>query len=222
MSVVEASVMAVIGTGKQALAQVAAAVGQRPISIVRVFSPTRDNREAFGERLRARVRQLDVGRYNVLVCDSIEAAVDGADIVTTVTRSRQPFLEPGMLPPHTLVNALGAITPERAEIAEALVAGASIVVSDSPDVALDQSSELRHAGDVRALSAVVAEAGAIVASDGLRLFKAMGLGLADIAVAAEVLRQCMAEGRGTALPAKSRAAPQLFSSKTSQHNGAIR
>jgi alanine dehydrogenase len=50
----EADELAIIGTGKQALAQVAAVDAVRPLRHVRVFSPTPEHREGFAAELRAR------------------------------------------------------------------------------------------------------------------------------------------------------------------------
>ncbi len=201
------STLAIIGTGKQALAQVAAAACARQIAQVRVFSPTVAHRTEFGARLRGLIDGCEI-----VVCDDVAGAVAGADIVTTATRSRRPFLEPQMLAADTLVVALGAITPERGEVAERVAADAAIVVSDSPAAAAELSSELRAAPTVVALSAVVA-GGSAAPTIGHRLFKAMGLGLADVAVATEVLRRCAAAGRGAPLPSRTRATPRLFSAK---------
>ncbi len=81
MAAPDASTVAIIGTGKQALPQVAAALDRRAIAEVRVFSPTPAHREAFAERLRPHVA-------TVVVCD----APPTADIVITATRARQPVL----------------------------------------------------------------------------------------------------------------------------------
>ncbi|HJZ80970.1 MAG TPA: hypothetical protein VKD91_11510, partial [Pyrinomonadaceae bacterium] len=48
----DADHFAIIGTGKQALAQVAAVVAVRPIKSIRVFGPNRQRREHFAERVR--------------------------------------------------------------------------------------------------------------------------------------------------------------------------
>jgi len=203
LAVSDASVFALIGTGKQAEAQAAAALAARSITTVRVYSPTREHRETFGERLRQSVTGCDV-----VVCDDILGAVSSADVVTAATRSRHPFLAPEMLTAHALVNALGAITRERAEVDERLVAEASIVVSDSPAAAQSLSSELRAAASIVPLSSVVHDP---PTTSGRRIFKAMGLGLADVAVGAEVLRRAAASNTGTPIPPRRKAAPQLFS-----------
>ena len=88
----DASRLAIIGTGKQALAQAAAVAAVRTLKEVRVFSPTPDHRDAFASLLA----ELDLG-CEIEPTDSVEAAVADADIVTTVTRARAPFLHAHML-----------------------------------------------------------------------------------------------------------------------------
>jgi len=194
MAAPDASTVAIIGTGKHALPQVAAALDRREIDEVRVFSPTPEHREVFAERLRPHVA-------TVVVCD----APPTADIVITATRARQPVLH--HVAPNALVVAVGAITPERAELDADLAANASLVVSDSPDTAVALSHELDGATEVVPLNAVVA-GGVTVPTAGHRVFKAMGLGLADLAVAGEVLRR--AAGRGVPIAERQRAAPRWF------------
>src|SRR4051812_20902605 len=67
------TVVAVIGTGKQAGPQVEALRAVLPVEHVRVFSPDAAHREAFADRVDA------------IACDSVEDAVDGAGVVTTAT-----------------------------------------------------------------------------------------------------------------------------------------
>jgi len=197
----DATVLAMVGTGKQALGQVAAAVERRPIGEVRVFSPTAAHRDEFAQRLGVHLPAV--------ACADVGAATAGADIVVTATRARRPILDVGMLGSRTLVVAVGAITPERGEIDEAVAATATLVASDSPTTARQLSHELDAASTVVALSAVVAGAVEVPAS-GHWVFKAMGLGLADVAVAGAVLRRCRAAGRGIPVADRRRAAPRLF------------
>lgn len=203
----DAAVFAMVGTGKQALAQVAAVASQRQLRQVRVHSPTARHRAAFcatvGERLP------DVA---VVDCPDVRSAAEGADVVTTATRSRTPILDATMVGVRTHVNALGSITNDRRELDDSIVVAAGRVVSDSPAAARALSSELDQAADVMPLSAVVAEPAATEASRrGPTIFKAMGLGLADVAIAAAVLSTTRTTGGGRGMPSPTPAAPHLFS-----------
>lgn len=198
-----ADVLAMIGTGHQALAQVAAASSVRPLREVRVHSPTADHRRRFAAEVARRLPAVEV-----VDCPSVAAAAEGAAVVTTATRATEPILEREMLAADVAVVALGAITPERRELAPALVRGAARVVSDSPEAATALSVELAAAAEVVALSDVVG--GAWPPVPGVTVFKAMGLGLADVAVGALALERVRAGGGGRRLPRPERVAPRLF------------
>jgi alanine dehydrogenase len=207
----DASVFAMIGTGRQALAQVAAVASQRPLSQVRVFSPTPEHRAAFATAVAERLPEVDV-----IDCADIPAATHGADVITTATRSRTPILDASLVGPNAHVNALGSITNDRRELDDSVVAAARVVVSDSPDAAIALSPELRRATAVVALNTIVG-APAATRRTGVSVFKAMGLGLADVAIAAEVLAAARVTGSGRAIPVPMRAAPTLFTSLEVAH-----
>ena len=203
----DAAVFAMVGTGKQALAQVAAVASQRALRQVRIHSRTAEHRAAFCGVVGERIPGIDV-----VDCADVRSATEGADVITTATRSRTPILDATMVGPRTHVNALGSITNDRRELDDSIVALAGLVVSDSPAAARALSSEFDSAADVLSLSAVVAEPAATSARSGASIFKAMGLGLADVAIAAAVLGTTRATGRGRPMPTPTRAAPHLFSS----------
>jgi ornithine cyclodeaminase len=200
----DAATLAMIGTGKQALAQIAAVQSQRPLRRVHVYSPTPEHREQFAERVVAALPDVEVR-----VAATAAEAVQAADIVVTATRATRPVLEPGMLPAGVHVNALGAITPERCELSAQVAAGAQLVVSDSPAAARTLSAELVEAHDVRALADIVVD-GWERRGDAPTVFKAMGLGLADVAIGAQIVSVVAARGGGRPIPAPTRAAPRLF------------
>jgi ornithine cyclodeaminase len=199
----DADTMAIIGTGKQALAQVAAVAAVRRLRQVRVFSPTADHRAAFVARLSA----ADFG-FEVIEATSADNAVAGAAVVTTATRAPAPFVTFAMLDRGAHVNAIGAITPERCEIAPDVVARASRVVADHPADARRLSGELAACESIDSLSAVVDAARARPADEALTVFKAVGLGLADVAIAAEALGRAAAQGVGRPFASPQRAMPR--------------
>lgn len=126
-----ASDLAIVGTGRQALLQVAAVSVVRPLRRIRVFSPTRDNQLQFATRLRTR---FDL---SIEAPETLENTVKGADVITVVTRARVPFLHAAMLPKHAHVNAVGAILPGNAELhADVLEQAGAVTVDNLPSVKL--------------------------------------------------------------------------------------
>ena len=198
-----ASDMALIGTGKQALTQLAAVAAVRPLRRVRAFGRDAARRAEFVARARKTLG------LNVEEASSVAQAVDGAAIVTLVTRATSPILDAGMLAPGTHVNAVGAISPERTEFEPSLLARCAAVVADSVPQVRDLSSEfVDYYGQdevkwsaVRPLCSVVADAKGRPAGADLTLFKAMGMGISDLALGMEILRRA---GRAAPWPRNSR------------------
>lgn len=196
----DAAELAVIGAGRQALAQIAAVAAVRRLRAVRVFSPTPAHRDG----LAARIRELF--GIDAAAVDSIASAVAGAAIVTLATRAREPLLTATMLAPGAHVNAIGAITPERAELAADVLERSALIAADSVTAAKRLSRELREHfgenGDWSALVPLSRVAGGSVrraSRTDVTVFKAMGIGLADVALGAEVLARARTSGRGRPL-----------------------
>jgi ornithine cyclodeaminase len=193
---------ALIGTGKQAMAQLGAMSAARPLEVVQVHSPDPTRRAAFVDDARRAGWAFDVRE-----AATVEEAAREADIVTTATRAREPFLHSEHLQPGILVNAIGAITPERAEIARDVVARCDLVVADSPGTAERLAIELDGRTPMP-LHEIIA-AGSPREPRELTVFKAMGIGLADLAIARVVLERSKADGRGARLAHPQRAHPRL-------------
>jgi ornithine cyclodeaminase len=194
--------MALVGSGKQSITQVAAVHAVRPLKRLRVWSPRAENRAKFVELARSRFK------FEVVDAPTLEACVENAPIVSTVTRAKEPFLSPRHLAPGAHLNAVGAIIPEFAEIDRDVVAAADRIVVDNLEQVRENSRELRsHLGNddkawagVMPLSAVVAEGKGRPTGAKLTLFKFMGVGLGDLAAGIEIYRRALQQGKGRKLP----------------------
>ena len=200
----DASSLALLGTGKQAFAQAQAVATVRPITEIRLAGRDPGRRAALAGRLRT---QLGV---SVTETSEIDRAVDGAAIVTAITRAAEPILGASAISPGTHINAVGAIVPSRRELDEHAVARADTIVVDSLEQARDDAGELRAAVEaglidwsgVRGLEAVVDQPTAALRRPGdVSLFKALGVGLSDVALGVEVLHRAGDAGAGRALAA---------------------
>lgn len=184
----DADVLAVIGTGRQALRQVQAVHLVRPLSEVRVWSPTADHRADFAARVSD---ELGIA---AAAAGTVPDAVAGAGIVTLVTRAHEPFFRPADLPERAHLNAVGAILPANAEFDPSLLDDVALTVVDNLENARRSSRELReHYGDdwsaVHTLGEVVTgKVERSSADDGPTVFKGLGMGLADLAAVTAFLR----------------------------------
>lgn len=213
----DATRMAMVGAGKQSLAQIAAVAAVRKLERVTVWSPTPTSREALAEKVE---KQLGIC---AIATHSLDEALDAAEIVTLATRAREPFLAASALPSGVHINAVGAITPERQEFEPALLERATICAADSVPQVRKLSSEFIAAfGDnenrwsrLRSLSELVAAETARPASADLTVFKAMGMGISDLSLGIAIYRRAIARREsgdpsfGAPLPAVTRVPPRF-------------
>lgn len=96
-----ATTVGVLGSGGMAKEYVRAFAAVRPITRVRVFSPSTVNRERFANEMAT---ELGV---EVQAMPTALEAVAGADIVATCTDSMQPTLDPAWLEPGMHVTNVG-------------------------------------------------------------------------------------------------------------------
>lgn len=207
----DADELAIIGTGKQLLTQVAAVAAVRTLKRVRVFGRDAERRRRAATRIRE-----ELG-LDVVEASTVADAVNGAPIVTAVTRAREPFLTADLLARGAHVNAVGAITLAGAEIASDVLGRCTRVVVDSPPQARRLSRELidffgtddDRWSAVRPLCAVVDNRQPRTPSDDLTLFKSLGMGISDLSLGIEIYQAARTAGIGTALPHPVLAVPKL-------------
>lgn len=203
--------LGIVGTGKQALGQVAAVAAVRPIEYVTVYSRDPGRRASFAVRVAS-----ELG-LTASPAGSVAEAVDGAEILTLVTRATEPFLAAATPAAGSHINAVGAIAPDRAEFEPALLGRCGVVAVDSPPQAERLSRELMdHYGPpgpawsaVTPLSALVARAARRPDGADLTLFKALGMGISDLTLGLACLERAQAAGLGRPVPQPIRVPPRL-------------
>jgi len=128
--------LGIIGCGAQARYHLDALLGVLPFDSVRYFDPREDASTAFA-------RYASAAGVTATRTDDAPAAALGADMVVTLTTSREPVLELADIAPGGFVAGVGADDPSKHELAPDLL-GASRVVVDR----LEQASmmgDLHHA-----------------------------------------------------------------------------
>jgi alanine dehydrogenase len=207
----EADQFAMIGTGKQAITQVAAVLAVRPIRHIRVFGRDETRRDQFVTRLRSEFQ------IEVTASSNVRDALKGASVVTVATRATDPIVTADMVQPGTHINSVGAIVPSRAEISQDVLARSTQVVTDSIPQAQKLSREMieffgKNTDGWRAvqpLSEVVAKRASRTGYDDLTLFKALCVGISDLSLGIELYRRALAAGLGRPIPTPQRVSPRL-------------
>ena len=203
--------MAIIGTGKQALPQVAACAAVLPLKKLRIHSRSAENRERLADAVRA---QFDL---DITLSESVEDAVKDVPVVTLVTNSTEPFFTGDMVKPGVHINAMGAIVLARSEFTTDIFPRCAVVTVDNLETIQNISSEFRaYYGDdvekwkeVRPIASIIEEDITRPAGADLTLFKAMGMGLSDMALAVDILAKAREQNLGHPVPERIKTPPRL-------------
>ncbi len=198
----DARILTLIGSGHQAGPHLRALAEVIEIDEVRVASSQMAHARAFTADQQPRYD------FPVRAFESIEQAVRGADVVTTLTTSSTPVLNLDWLSPGTHLNAIGSSVPEAAEVDPETVKACRVVV-DRRESALIESGEIRAALDHGAIDCnhIAADLGEILSGRQpgrsgtleLTLFISQGLAIEDLYATAGAYRAATREqGRASA------------------------
>ena len=196
----DAADVAILGSGVQARTHLEAMCAVRPVKRVRVWSRSASAVREFAARAS---RQHAV---EVASAPSAKDAVVGADIVCTVTASREPVLAGEWLEAGAHVNAVGASLPFARELDTAAVARGRLYV-DRRESALNEAGDFlipRREGAIGD-DHIVGEIGELLlgrvpgrrSADEVTIFKSLGLAVEDVAAARFIYERAMIEGRGS-------------------------
>ena len=196
-----ARTLALLGAGVQAETHLESVSLVRSIDEVRVWSRSGDRAHRFAEKFAG-------AGTRIVVCPTAREAVDGADVVCTVTSSRDPVLFGDWLVPGTHVNAVGASLATSRELDSAAVAKARLYVDR-------RESTLNEGGDFLVPKRegligddhIVGEIGDLLveppriqgrrSDQEITLFKSLGLAIEDLAAARRIYDRAMATGAGS-------------------------
>ena len=190
----DAKRVAIIGAGVQARSHVDAMRAVLDDPEIRIWA----RRIEAAEELAAEV--------GAIVDPSPDSAVFGAEVVCTTTSAKEPVLEKRWLAHGTHVNAVGSSISATRELDTETMASASLFV-DRRESTLNESGDYLLAAAEGAIGPdhIKAELGEVLAGtmpgreheDELTVFKSLGIGVEDLAVAELVVRGARERGIGT-------------------------
>lgn len=179
-----ASRLAVMGLGRQALGHIEALAQVRSLESVTVWGRDPDRAAQFAE-LASRTTGLAVRA----VVDARDAAA-GADIVCTVSAAVDPILKGAWVAPGAHINVVGSSGPGQAEIDADLVATSRFIVDHREHVLVHGGEFLRARAEGRVGDAhIAAELGEVLAgtrpgrttADQITVYKSLGHAVQDLA-----------------------------------------
>lgn len=196
----DASRLAILGAGVQAMTHLDAVRAVRDIRQVTLWS-RRESRCTSFVRWAREHRGVDV-----TPCASAEAAVRGADIVCTVTASREPVLQGAWVAPGAHINAVGASIASARELDTQAVVQSMLYV-DRRESAMHEAGDFLLPREEGAIDNdhIRGEIGELLVgrATGRRdpaqrtLFKSLGLAVEDVASARFIYERALATGTGT-------------------------
>ncbi len=134
----DAGDLAILGYGTQAERHIAAILQIRPVRRIRVWGRSTERTAAFA------AAQAEKTGLPVEAVSSAEAAVDGADIICTVSAARQPILDADWIAPGAHVNIVGSSSRDALEVTPAVIARSRVFVDYLP-AAMALGSDINEA-----------------------------------------------------------------------------
>ena len=197
----DASVLAILGTGVQARAHVAALAEVMKVGELRIWGRTAKDAADVADFARKR------GLHS-RVAATVTDACDGAGVVCTVTSAREPIVNATDIAPGTHINAVGFGGQTARELPGDLMARARIFV-DSLDGAQSESGNIILAvreGQLPAKLALTMLCDVLTGRapgrqdrDDITIFDSLGIAIEDLACAQLVVERASAGKIGTTL-----------------------
>jgi ornithine cyclodeaminase len=198
----DAGDLAIIGAGVQARTHLTAMACVRKITRARIVARRLENAQKFAHEMQPQFPSL------IEPVESAEAAVRGADIIVTVTNSREPVLQREWISPGAHINAVGTFSPKARELDTATIVDASLFV-DRRESALNEAGDYLIAAQEGAIGPehIRAELGDILTSahpgrtspEEITIFKSLGLAIEDLAAAAYVYQKARSQDAGSSV-----------------------
>ncbi|KAM3826701.1 ketimine reductase mu-crystallin [Vipera latastei] len=177
-------VLCILGAGVQAYSHYELFTELFSFKQVRIWNRTKQNAEKFAHAVNGPVQ----------VCSSVQEAVNGADVIVTVTMATQPILHGEWVKPGAHVNAVGASRPDWRELDDNIMRN-SVLYVDSKEAARGESGDVILSG-----ADIFAELGEVIlgSKPALReettVFKSLGMAIEDTVAAKLVFESWSSSG----------------------------
>jgi ornithine cyclodeaminase/alanine dehydrogenase-like protein (mu-crystallin family) len=195
----EAGDLALLGAGEQARSHLEAMLAVRALRRIRVWARDREKATTFAK--------IEGARHRIAIETSatVREAVDGADIICTLTKAREPILLGEWLAPGAHLNVVGSSIASTAEIDTPAVVQSRFFV-DYRDSTVHEGGEYLRALKAGAITQehILGEIGEVAngskvgrrSPSDVTLYKSLGIAPQDLASAHRVLEKARATGLG--------------------------
>lgn len=194
-----ANELAIIGSGVQARAHLAAMACVRKIKRARVASLRFDNAKRFAAEFASRYS------FPIEPVESVEQAISGADLIVTATTAETPILKLDWISAGAHLNVVGSSIPRTREIDSATIAAASLFV-DRRESTMNEGGDYLFALREGAIGQdhIKAEIGELLigsktgrtSDNEITIFKSLGLAVEDLASAGYLYQKAQKSNKG--------------------------
>jgi len=195
----DASDLAILGSGVQAETHLEAMRIARQITGVRVWSQQFDHAQKFADQASAG-HAIPISTF-----ETVKEAVDGADIICTVTSATDPILQGDWISPGTHITAVGSSVAFARELDTAAVVKSKLFVDrrestlneagdflfPKKEGAIDDGHIRGEIGDI-----LLDRIGGRASSEEITLFKSLGLAAEDVAAAHYIYQKVLNNEEG--------------------------
>ena len=198
----DATSLALIGAGAQAVMQAVAVATVRPLQQITVVARQQRHLDEFQETMADEWPRI---AGMIQTTTDARRAVREADIICTATTSRTPVFDDDDVQPGTHINGVGSFTAAMQEIPAETVARAVVIV-DQRQAALEEAGDLIIPIQSGAIpeTHIVGELGELVAGAGrgrqtsgeITFFKSVGNAVQDMAVGRFAYDEALRRGFG--------------------------
>jgi ornithine cyclodeaminase/alanine dehydrogenase-like protein (mu-crystallin family) len=193
-----------IGAGRQAASQLEAMMAVRKLEEVRVCSASFSETEAFVRKMSAKAEEYGV---KLRAMDNADGVVEDADLLITVTPSKQPVFDAEKIRKGATVSCVGSYRPDMQEMDPRLLNRASKIYFDSREAVLAESGDFIRplkAGTIHE-SDFTGNLGDVIGGrlpgrtddEEIIVFETVGTGAQDLTAATGIYRRAVEAGIGT-------------------------
>jgi ornithine cyclodeaminase/alanine dehydrogenase-like protein (mu-crystallin family) len=196
----DAARLAIIGAGVQARSHLSAMACICKLESVKVVSRTPEHAESLVKTASHKFS------FPIKAVTTAQEALDGSDLIVTVTNAREPVIKADWISPGAHINAVGTYSPAGREIDSATMAAASLFV-DRKESAVNEAGDYLLALAEGAIEPnhIKADLGEVLTGkkvgrqsrDEITLFKSLGLAIEDLAAAEYIYDQALRNQLGT-------------------------
>jgi ornithine cyclodeaminase len=188
----DSKILAILGSGEQAEKHIEAILQVRDIRQINCWSRDPNNATALAKKLAP--------HYGIPIhpTDNIGTAVGNADIICTVTASKQPILPGNLIPIGAHINAIGSSTPAARELDTAAIKRSKLF-TDRLESLLNEAGDFLIPKGEGAITDnhIKGEIGDVLTgtkkgrenSDEITLFKSLGIAVEDLFAAWHIYKK---------------------------------